>query len=396
MSRFTGRLVSAVAGRAATVGTLHVTTDGTTTTSVGEVAAPEATLIVHDSKDLVRRTLRSGGVGFAEAYIAGSWDTPDPAGLLELVALSHDHRRQTTSGGGLMRSARALWDRMMRQPGDTAVQTMVDHYDLGNDFYAAWLDPSMSYSSAIFEGEADLAAAQRLKYVRLAQLAGIKPGDRVLEIGCGWGAMAEYLAGELGCHVVGVTISREQHTYVVDRMQQAGLSDRVDVLLQDFRTIDGEFDRIVSVEMIESIDEAAWRDLYQVMARVLRPGGSAALQAITIDHDLHEAMVGRREFIRSYVFPGGALPSVDILRRLGRDVGLEDMQLTSHGPSYARTLALWDERFRAAWPSLRSQFPQFDEQFYRMWRYYLAYCEAGFRTGRIDGVQVGYHKPAPA
>lgn len=295
-----------------------------------------------------------------------------------------------------MRSFRAAWDRLMRRPGATAVSTMVDHYNLGNEFYSAWLDPSMSYSSAVFRAGDDLESAQRRKYELLAELADVQPGDRVLEVGCGWGAMAEYLASALDCDVMAVTISSEQHAYVTDRMKRAGLDDKVEVLLADFRSIDGEFDRVVSVEMIESIDEAAWTDLFAVISRSLRPGGVAALQAITIDHDLHEDMVGRREFIRSYVFPGGALPSVEVLRRLGRSAGLDHMRLTSHGASYARTLALWQERFQRAWPELNSGLTHLDEPFKRMWHYYLAYCEAGFRSGRIDGVQVAYRKPGAA
>ena len=236
----------------------------------------------------------------------------------------------------------------------------------------------------------------RTKYERIAARAGIQPGDRVLEIGCGWGAMAEYAAGELGCTVTAVTISHEQHDYVVRRMKEAGLEDRVEVLLTDFRDIEGEYDRVISIEMIESIDEAAWVDLYDVISRSLVPGGSAALQVITIDHDLHLQMIGRDEFIRSYIFPGGALPSTKILRRLGDDAGLEWIGLSTHGTSYARTLQAWDERFVAAWPEIVGQSERFDERFYRMWRYYLAYCIAGFRSGRIDGVQAVYRKPGVA
>src|SRR5665811_975707 len=254
----------------------------------------------------------------------------------------------------------------------------------------------MSYSSGIFTNGADLEAAMRTKYERIADRAGIRPGERILEIGCGWGAMAEYAAGELGCAVTAVTISPEQHAYVEQRMKEAGLEDRVVVVLADFREIQGEYDRVVSIEMIESIDEDSWADLYEVIARSLVPGGTAALQVITIDHDLHTQMIGRDEFIRSYIFPGGALPSQKILRRLGNEAGLEWVGLSTHGTSYVCTLEAWDQRFVEAWPEIVGQSDRFDERFYRMWRYYLGYCIAGFRTGRIDGVQTVYRKPGNA
>jgi cyclopropane-fatty-acyl-phospholipid synthase len=374
-------------------GTLHADIEGTTVVIVGPEPGLEASITIHEADDVARRVLRTGGVGFAEAYIEGLWDTPDLAGLLEFAAANHDRRRHTAMWETVMRTSRTAWDRLRSATGSTAVRTMVEHYDLGNEFYAAWLDSSMSYSSGIFTNGDDLETAMHTKYERIAARAGIRPGDRILEIGCGWGAMAEYAAGELGCTVTAVTISSEQHAYVVGRMREAGLDDRVEVLLTDFRDIRGEFDRVISIEMIESIDEAAWTDLYGVISRSLVPGGTAALQVITIDHDLHLQMIGREEFIRSYIFPGGALPSTKILRRLGDDAGLEWIGLSTHGTSYARTLQAWDERFVAAWPTIVGHSDRFDERFYRMWRYYLAYCIAGFRSGRIDGVQAVYRKP---
>jgi cyclopropane-fatty-acyl-phospholipid synthase len=377
-------------------GTLHSDIEGMAVDIVGPHPGPEASITFHDADAVARRVLRTGGVGFAEAYIDGLWDTTDLAGLLEFAADNHDRRRHTAMWETVMRTSRTAWDRLRGATGATAVRTMVEHYDLGNEFYSAWLDPSMSYSSGIFSNGDDLESAMRTKYERIAARAGIRPGDRVLEIGCGWGAMAEFAAGELGCTVTAVTISHEQHDYVVRRMKEAGLEDRVEVLLTDFRDIDGEFDRVISIEMIESINEEAWVDLYDVISRSLVPGGSAALQVITIDHDLHLQMIGREEFIRSYIFPGGALPSTKILRRLGDNAGLDWIGLSTHGTSYARTLQAWDERFVAAWPEIAKQSDRFDERFYRMWRYYLAYCIAGFRSGRIDGVQAVYRKPGVA
>ena len=374
-------------------GTLHADIEGSNADIEGSESGVEAWIEISDADAVASRVLKTGSVGFAEAYIDGLWDTPDLATLLEFAADNHDRRRHNAVWEAAMRTSRSAWDRLRGATGTSAVRTMVEHYDLGNEFYAAWLDPSMSYSSGIFTNGDDLESAMRRKYERIAARVGVQPGDRILEIGCGWGAMAEYAAGELGCTVTAVTISKEQHDYVVRRMEKARLDDRVEVLLTDFRHIEGEYERVVSIEMIESIDEASWVDLYDVISRSLVPGGSAALQAITIDHDLHTQMIGREEFIRAYIFPGGALPSAKILRRLGEGAGLEWIGLSTHGTSYARTLEAWDERFVEAWPAIGEQSDRFDERFYRMWRYYLAYCIAGFRTGRIDGVQAVYRKP---
>jgi cyclopropane-fatty-acyl-phospholipid synthase len=373
-------------------GTLHVEFEGTTETITGRPAIPEAAITINDPAGLIHSVLRGGSVGFAEAYIDGLWETSDLAGLLELAARNNDARRGTTLGRLGMRGARRIWRRFGTSPRGPAVEAMVDHYDLGNDFYARWLDPSMSYSSGRFGEGDDLESAQRRKYDDIAELARIRPGDRVLEIGCGWGAMAGYL-GAIGCSVTAVTNSAEHHDFAVRRIKEAGLEGRVDIVLGDFREVSGSYDRVVSIEMIESIDEWQWPDLYAVIERSLVPGGVAALQVITIDHDLHEEMVGRDDFIRSYIFPGGALPSIRILRQLGDDAGLEWLGSTEHGPSYANTLAVWERRFLDAWAGIALELDGFDDRFRRMWQYYLAYCQAGFRTGRIDGVQVAYRKP---
>ena len=385
--------IPTVLRRLVRAGTLHADIEGQNAVFEGSEPGIEAWIEFADADAVASRVLKTGSLGFAEAYIDGLWDTPGLATLLEFAADNHDRRRHSAGWETAMRTSRTAWDRLRGATGTSAVRTMVEHYDLGNEFYAAWLDPSMSYSSGIFTNGADLDAAMRTKYERIAARAGIQPGDRVLEIGCGWGAMAEYAAGELGCTVTAVTISKEQRDYVVRRMKDAGLDDRVEVLLKDFRDIEGEYERVISIEMIESIDEVSWVDLYDVISRSLVPGGSAALQVITIDHDLHTQMIGREEFIRAYIFPGGALPSTKILRQLGEGSGLEWIGLSTHGTSYAKTLEAWDERFVSAWPAIAEQSARFDERFYRMWRYYLAYCIAGFRSGRIDGVQAVYRKP---
>ena len=392
--RLLDRVIVRIVRRLIDRGTLKLTIDGITETITGHPEHPAAAITIHDPGEVTKRVLRGGSVGFAEAYIDGLWDSPDLADLLELAARSHDARRSTAPGWIGMRSARRVWGRLSMRPDGPAVKAMVDHYDLGNEFYAMWLDPSMSYSSARFAEGDDLEAAQRRKYRDIVALAGVERGDRVLEIGCGWGALAEHLAVEFDCSVTAVTNSARHHEFATRRMKEARVEDSVDIVLGDFRDVAGSFDRVMSIEMIESIDEQQWPDLYEVIHRSLNPGGVAALQVITIDHDLHEELIGRDEFIRSYIFPGGALPSIRILRRLGADAGLAWVGYTEHGASYARTLATWEERFAASWPRIESTLDGFDERFERMWRYYFAYCQAGFRTGRIDGIQVAYRKPA--
>jgi cyclopropane-fatty-acyl-phospholipid synthase len=392
--RISARLIPMLLRPLVGLGSLTITVGGTTTEIRGSAAGPAGAMSIHDAGAVARAVVRGGGVGLAGTYINGEWDSPDLAALLELIVRNLDRRRSAATWEAVMQVSRRAWDRLRGSVEGTAVRTMVDHYDLGNEFYGAWLDPSMSYSSGIFTDGTDLEQAMRAKHERIAQRAGIRPGDRVLEIGCGWGAMAEYAATEFGCTVTAVTISPEQHAYVNRRMKESGMESQVEVLLADFREIRGKFDRVVSIEMIESVDEDSWSDLYEVIARSLVPGGTAALQVITIDDDLHTQMIGREEFIRSYIFPGGALPSLPILSQLGASAGLRWLGSSSHGNSYAQTLAAWDERFVAAWPEVSAGSGRFDERFYRMWRYYLAYCQAGFRTGRIDGVQVLYEKPA--
>lgn len=392
-ARPTTWLIHRVLRRLIRKGSLEVTIDGITREIRGTRPGPQAAITLHHPEAVAKRVLRRGGVGFATAYIEGEWDTTDLPGLLEFAVRNHDLRRHSVGWPVLVRLFRTGWERLMGSPTDPAVSSMVEHYNLGNEFYATWLDKSMSYSSGIFTPGDDLESAMRHKYEQLVARAEIRPGDRVLEIGCGWGALAEYVAAEHGCNVTAVTNSREQHAYTTRRIQDAGLAAKVQVVLGDFRDIEGEFDRVLSVEMIESIDAGEWPELFTVIARSLVAGGTAALQAITIEDDLQDRMLRRGEFIRSFIFPGGALPSVRTLRTLGEGAGLDWMELSTHGGSYARTLAVWDERFVAAWPTIATRWERFDDRFYRMWRYYFAYCRAGFRTGRIDGVQASYRKP---
>jgi cyclopropane-fatty-acyl-phospholipid synthase len=314
-------------------------------------------------------------------------DTPDLTEFFLWGALNQEAFRAGRLGRGFFGGARRLWQRFATRHRHRTVGSTTDHYNLGNDFYQAWLDETMSYSSARFDHpDQDLATAQRNKYESLARMAAIRAGDRVLEIGCGWGGFAEYAAGELGCRVTAVTLSQEMATFTRKRMAARGLSHLVDVRVEDFRETIGTFDRIVSVEMIESIDESRWPALFATIRARLADHGGAAMQAITIDDGEWQTYRQGQDFIQRYIFPGGQLPASSVLEDLASAHGLAITTDEAFGADYARTLARWHRRFEDAWPGLHSG--QFDEHFRRMWKLYLAYCEAGFRLGRIDVHQV--------
>jgi cyclopropane-fatty-acyl-phospholipid synthase len=263
------------------------------------------------------------------------------------------------------------------------------HYDLGNDFYGLWLDPSMTYSSALYEGEESkpLEAAQIAKYDRILAQLGARQGDTILEIGCGWGGFAE-VAARRGMRVTGVTISKEQLEYARARLQRAGLSDRVDLQFRDYRDIEGRYDHIVSIEMIEAVGERYWPDYFATLKRHVLPGGSAIVQAIVIADDFFERYRTHPDFIQTYVFPGGMLLSPSSLREQCRQAGLKVAELYSFGLDYARTLETWLGRFDRVADQVGRM--GFDERFRRMWRYYLAYCAAGFSTRRTDVLQAHF------
>ena len=257
---------------------------------------------------------------------------------------------------------------------------MADHYNLGNDFYEQWLDPTVSYSSGLYDGADDLETAQRAKYSRVLERARIGTGTTVLEIGCGWGGFAE-MAVNSGAHYSGVTIAEEQLGYTQRRLD--GLNEaRHDLKLEDFSDTDGSYDAVVSIEMIESVDHGRWPELFKVVKDRLAEDGRAVFQIITIDDKLWDTYSDRNDFIREYIFPGGRLPAPKVISDLSQRAGLNTVDVLDFGQSYARTLADWSERFDLAWPKIKSM--GFDDRFYRMWHYYLAYCQAGFEVGRIS------------
>jgi cyclopropane-fatty-acyl-phospholipid synthase len=348
----------------------------------GGEPGPQAAIEVHDL-NFARRLAQGGDIGFAEAYLAGEWDTPDLTRFLELFCVNHAAVHTLLAHRPWMR----LWQRFLhmlnRNSKAGSRRNIHAHYDLGNRFYGAWLDETMTYSAGIFApGDNDLSTAQRRKFRALAEATHLKPGDHVLEIGCGWGGFAEFAAREIGCRVTGLTISKEQYDFAVERMAKAGLSDRVTIKLQDYRDETGTYDAIASIEMFEAVGESYWPVFFQHLRERLRPGGRAGIQVITIQERLFENYRREIDFIRRYIFPGGMLPTPTIMQELGAKFGVPLSGDRAFGIDYATTLAQWRDRFREAWPQLTPL--GFDERFRRMWEYYLAYCEAGFRSGNID------------
>jgi len=332
---------------------------------------------------LFRRLLTGGYLALAEGYLDGLWDTPDLLALMALGLENQEVLRDHFRGRVLPRLLHRLYHRRRDNSRRGSRRNIAAHYDLGNDFYAAWLDPGMTYSSARFEREdQDLEAAQEAKYRRIAALAGLAPGQRVLEIGCGWGGFMEFAARRCGCRVEGITLSREQVAFANARMADAGLSGLATATLIDYRDTGGRYDALVSIEMLEAVGEVHWPRYFATLAERLRPGGAAVIQVITIADRYFAGYRRQTDFIQRYVFPGGMLPSPAVLHEQAATAGLAVDHAESFGLDYARTLAIWRERFLAAWPRLAAM--GFDERFRRLWTYYLCYCEAGFRAGTID------------
>ena len=334
-----------------------------------------------------RQVFTGGSNGFAEAYMDGDCETDDLSAFLTLAATNSDSIEYAIEGHWWSRALSRAYHLLRPNTRGGSKRNIRAHYDLGNDFYAAWLDETMTYSSAIFEpGDAPLAQAQETKYRQLALSSTIEPGHKVLEIGCGWGGFASWAAREIGCEVTAITISDAQYRYAAERIQREGLNDKVTLLRQDYRDTRGSFDRIASIEMFEAVGESYWPQYFNTLKENLKPGGKAGLQIITIADNVFDSYRRSADFIQRYIFPGGMLPSLPVLDRQVQDAGLAWVENRSYGQHYARTLREWHERFEAAWPALQDD--RFDERFRRMWKYYLSYCEAGFATGRIDVQQI--------
>lgn len=336
------------------------------------------------------RVIARGDIGLGEAWFEGLWDCDHLARVLTLFAMNREALESAVHGNLLSLALARLRHLARANTRSGSRRNIMAHYDLGNDFYALWLDRSMTYSSALFDGnpQRDLAAAQHAKYERIARVLRLQRQQPVIEIGCGWGGFAEYAAREVGARVTAITISREQHEFARRRIHEAGLAERVDIRLVDYRDVEGRFDRIASIEMFEAVGEQYWDAYFATLRRVLKPGGRAGLQIITIRDDLFEGYRRRPDFIQKYVFPGGMLPSEPRLAPVIAGAGLDWDTTERFGQDYAATLERWSHRFDDAWPAIAAG-GRFDDRFRRLWRFYLAYCEAGFRSGRTDVIQIG-------
>lgn len=366
---------------------------------LGDGGGLRAALRLHDWTPCVS-ALRSGDIGFAESYLDGHWSSPHLSDLLRLLARNRQALDQALYGSWLGRLGYRLRHLLNRNTRRNSRRNIHQHYDLGNDFYRLWLDETMNYSSALFTPEAsDLVSAQHRKVDRALAEVELRPGQRLLEIGCGWGALAEAATVRWGADVVGVTLSTEQLAWARERLQRVGASARADLRLQDYRDIGVErpeapFDAIVSIEMVEAVGREYWPGYFQSVARLLKPGGRACIQSITIDDTLFDRYLRGTDFIQQHIFPGGCLPSPAAFEAEARRAGLEVLHRHAFGVDYAHTLRHWRERFLRHETEVRDL--GFDARFMRLWEFYLAYCEAGFEEGNLDVMQFTLRKPGSA
>lgn len=371
---------------ASTIGRMEVILPSGLHVMLGTDPAPPARVVLHAYKALWRLVTR-GSIGLAESYMRAEIDTPDLGAVLRFCIRNYATLEQ--AGGRVIRPRLTdiTWHRRRENSVQGSQRNIAAHYDLGNAFYAKWLDDGMTYSSAIYRSrDVSLAAAQDEKYRVVLDQLNLKDSDRLLEIGCGWGGLAERAIAR-GAHVTGLTLSAEQLAYAKARLRGAGVENRADIRFEDYRHATGTYDAIASVEMIEAVGEAHWPAYFRTLADRLKPGGAAAIQAITIDERFFEAYRRHTDFIQRYIFPGGMLPTVTIMRDEAARAGLTFETVERFGQGYAWTLEDWRHAFRAKWPEIAAL--GFDERFRRMWEYYLIYCEVGFESGDID---VGIYK----
>jgi cyclopropane-fatty-acyl-phospholipid synthase len=366
-------------------GTLTLTTPEGYQLRFGDGSAPHADIRFHTWSAL-KRIFRGGDVGLAECYRDGEVSSSDLTSLLRIALRNRAALERAFKRNRLLNIFYRMRHLLRRNSRRGSSRNIEAHYDLGNDFYGLWLDDSMTYSSARFQDgfDGDLTRAQEYKYQRMIEMAGAKQGDRILEIGCGWGGFAEHAARE-GIEIEGVTLSPSQLGYARARMVGAGLQDQVSLLLKDYRALSGKYDHIVSIEMLEAVGEAYWERYFTKLNELLNIGGRAAIQTIVIRDDLFERYRRRSDFIQQYIFPGGMLPSPARLRELAQNHGFEIDKTEAFGADYAETLRRWRKKFHDS----RDQVLVlgFDRGFMHLWEFYLAYCEAGFDEQRIDVLQ---------
>ena len=365
--------------------------DGRRFRAEGARPGPVAELTVHNP-DTFARLIREGDLGFCDAYLDGWWSTPDLMAFMDLIHEGNDAVYDGYPGMALLRTYEKIRFWWQSNSKTQARKNIAHHYDLGNDFYSLWLDDTMTYSSALFHtGQESLEAAQQQKYASMVDQMGVKPGDHVLEIGCGWGGFAEYAAGMRGLQVTALTISQAQHDFAVARIARAGLTEKVTIKLQDYRDEKGLYDGIASIEMFEAVGERYWPVYFNTLRERLKPGAHATLQIITVQDKRWAVYKRGVDFIQKYIFPGGMLPSPSVLRSEIVKAGLRVKGSIEFGQSYSQTLRRWHDDFNARWPEAAKM--GFDDRFRRMWNFYLTSCAGTFRSGNCDVTQITVTRP---
>ena len=347
---------------------------------------PYARLKIVDS-NVVREIIQGGSIKFAELYISKRIITNNLTNLMHYCALNNDQAEETFK----ITIFRYLYNKYLHfKNKNTKIQAKKNishHYDLGNQFYKYWLDKSMTYSSAIFNKNNDnLETAQNNKYQKLADLSSIKNGDSILEIGCGWGGFSEFLARNYDCQITAITISREQFNFTTERMKKANLTSKVTVVFSDYRNIQGKFDKVLSIEMFEAVGREYWKTFFDKIRTILKPNGNVGLQLITIDDKIYNVYKNNPDFIQKYIFPGGMIPSVEVLKNIIENTSFKINSINSYSNDYAKTLNIWNREFNRNWSKIEKL--GFDERFKLLWNYYLSYCEGGFLSKNIDLKQI--------
>jgi len=363
------------------------------TRTIGSVTTGEHATLRLNNFRVLTEAMRRGTVGFAAAYMAGDIEVDDLTALFRFFLQNRDMFENANPGVFRKAAGDLHYHLMRRNTLEGSKKNIAEHYDLGNEFYGQWLDPSMTYSSAVFtSGDQSLEEAQLAKYRRVADMAGITEGSSVLEIGCGWGGFAETVARDYKATLRGITLSAEQLKFGLERLQRQGLDNYATLVFEDYRHTEGQFDHIGSIEMIEAVGEDNWPSYFQTIHDRLKPGGTAAIQAITINEADFDGYRSGPDFIQRYIFPGGMLLTKTVMQDFGDRYNLVLENVETFRLSYAKTLKLWRERFLERWPMIAPL--GYDEEFKRKWVYYLSYCEAGFIEGSIDVGIYQYRKPA--
>ena len=347
---------------------------------------PKAKLIIHDNQ-VAKEIIKGGSVKFAELYISKKVSTDNLTNLIHYFAVNNDQAENTLKISFIKNLFNKFIHFQNKNTRNQAKKNISRHYDLGNKFYEYWLDKSMTYSSAIFHDKSiGIEDAQNNKYKRLAELSSINNGDEVLEIGCGWGGFAEFLGKNYDCKVTAITISEEQFKFATKRIQEEKLAEKVKIVFCDYRNISGKFDKIISIEMFEAVGSEYWSAFFKKVESVLKPKGSISLQLITIDDKIYDVYKINPDFIQKYIFPGGMLPSMKVLKNILGNTSLNIKSIDSYANDYAKTLNIWNKQFNQNWSKIEKL--GFDERFKLLWNYYLSYCEGGFLSKNIDLKQI--------